>query len=788
MNPLSAWTFYRRHKLRAGLLLALIGLMVMGMYLLPGLALETFFTPTYILNLYLGKFSLVQPELEKELDPAVVSQIRSHPDVAQVLLQNNLRIEIPSVGGFDADFRLIGLQEADIATVMAHSGVTLKEGQMLQPRTNGMLLSEKVATAMGLKVGDSVDRSMSLEFYEDVLSPLELVGILSGDVRLGIVSYEYLDSHELYRDSVNYGLLVIPRPGREAAVDDFLVNNIRSPDTETVTLRQFDESVAEEEQIVYMFGIPIVIVVTIGITLVVGTINRIAFTHRLPEFGTLHATGYDKSRLARRLTMETAGLAVAGWVLGIGLSWLVMSIIGVILFEPRGFTLTPIRSGPLLLTLPIPLAVIGFTLLNARRAFSRLDAVAIVERGELSMETQEKGTMAAQSSSSRPLASATFYRRHKRRAVLLIGTMALMTGGVALLIFSFTTTSDALAARRGNLRRLSIVSPSAGELAPGIVAQIRTHAAAERVIPSFIFSPFGVAVPPAEPNVYLSAYGVSTEDMAYLVELYDLELEEGHLPRPNTNEIVIPKAAALNRNLKVGDVIGNRDQPIHKGAPTLPSELVVSGIFAGAASPEKANWLSFVSLEYMNDYQEYWDVVLSLLVVPKAGQKAALNNWLENEINDSIQVDVITYDSELANEQREMRTLIRVISLMESAIAIVAAIALAGLNYLFMAQRQSEFGVLNALGFDRLQLVWRTVRETTFTAGMAWLLSVVLCGVALLGLLFGLYGPMGLTFNFFNPIPWFYTLPIPIAVLIATSGTIAWTLSRLDPVAVIERR
>jgi ABC-type antimicrobial peptide transport system permease subunit len=286
----------------------------------------------------------------------------------------------------------------------------------------------------------------------------------------------------------------------------------------------------------------------------------------------------------------------------------------------------------------------------------------------------------------------------------------------------------------------------------------------------------------------LKAYSVSAEDMAYLIELYGLDLEQGHLPRPNTNEIVIPKVAAQNRNLKIGDVIGNRDYPIHKDAPTLPSEIVVSGIFAGAASSEEDNWLSFISLEYVNDYQEYWDTDLSLLVVPKANQKAALDSWLENEIKDDIKVDVTTYDSSLADEQREMRSMIRIISMMESAIAIVAAVALAGLNYLFVAQRRSEFGVLHALGYSRLQLVWRTVREAVFTAGVAWLLSVGLCNIALLYLMLGLFGPLGLKINFFNLTPWLFTLPVPIAVLIATSGTIAWTLSKLDPVAIIERR
>jgi hypothetical protein len=33
-----------------------------------------------------------------------------------------------------------------------------------------------------------------------------------------------------------------------------------------------------------------------------------------------------------------------------------------------------------------------------------------------------------------------------------------------------------------------------------------------------------------------------------------------------------------------------------------------------------------------------------------------------------------------------------------------------------------------------------------------------------------------------------FTLPIPIAVVAASVATIAWMLSKLDPVAIVERR
>ena len=337
MNPLSPLTYYRRHKRQAALLMAFMALAVMGLYLFIGLEQESFFTAWRLMNRYLSKFSLVEPDLTKTLDPAVVAQIRTHPDVAQVLPQNSVEIQVPNTGGASLPFRLLGLQEADVATVLAQSGVTLKAGEWLQPRMNGLMLSEQVAAALNLKIGDTLERSMDPETYGALVSPLKLVGILEGSVRLGIVSYEFLDSHERYRDRATYGLLVIARPGREAVVDDFLTQEINSPRTKTYTLQWSNELVARNEAVFNTLITPIVFLITLAITLVIGALNQIAFTRRLPEFGTLNAAGYSQGWLVRRLTLETAGLALAGWALGLGLAWGVMALLSAIIFAPKGF-------------------------------------------------------------------------------------------------------------------------------------------------------------------------------------------------------------------------------------------------------------------------------------------------------------------------------------------------------------------------------------------------------------------------------------------------------------------
>jgi hypothetical protein len=50
------------------------------------------------------------------------------------------------------------------------------------------------------------------------------------------------------------------------------------------------------------------------------------------------------------------------------------------------------------------------------------------------------------------------------------------------------------------------------------------------------------------------------------------------------------------------------------------------------------------------------------------------------------------------------------------------------------------------------------------------------------------YAPRGLSLRFFDITPWLFTLPIPLAVVLVSAGTIGRMLRRLDPVLVIEGR
>lgn len=789
MNTLSIWTYFRRHKRRTALLSSLTGLVTAGLYLMVALLWTAWIEPGRANLLYLSRFSVVSPQSDRDgPDPAVIAQIRANPDVAQVIPAMQIWIQIPGlITGDSMGFWLQGLMEGDLQTVIEQCGGKVIAGTLPEPRTNGLLLSRDVAASLGVRVGDSIDESMNPELFGNIMTPLEVVGILESDVKLGLLSLEYLSDHEFYRD-FSPQFLVVAQEGRETAVDRFLRTEIQTAHTSVQTLQILNEAMRDEYLSSLIVLLPIILIVTIAFSMVIGAANWIEFGRRLPEFGIVHAVGYSKRALIRRLTRETAAPALAGWISGIGLSLVVVSVLNATLFRPAGgnFSLT-VLLGALAFAIPIPAALTGLTLVSARRILSTLDPVAIVE-GSQERENRVPKRAGRLESSSKPLASATFFLRHRRRAALLIGTMSLTIVAVAMTVFLLAASSDAREPGSAYLSRLSLVRSPTMDLDPAVAAAVRTHPAMERVIPvAPRFHMIGISIPPfvvAE----ASPFGVYSDDMAYLVDLYNLELKAGRLPRPWTNELVIPEILAQNHDLQVGDVIGDPDQPAYPGAESLPSEFVVSGIFARSSTPQEENWLGFVSLEYLESHESF-PVPDSppLMVVPRDGEKETLDNWLEGELVGQ-RLWVSTHNQELDRLRQQTRNQILSLAMVESVIAMVAALALAVLNQIFFSQRKAEFGVLNALGFDRRHLAWRAARETLLTTGAAWLCGAVVCLLGLITLQLGFFAPLGLRLNLVNSAPWLLTLPIPIAaVLVATAATVR-TLSRLDPVSLIERR
>jgi hypothetical protein len=447
---------------------------------------------------------------------------------------------------------------------------------------------------------------------------------------------------------------------------------------------------------------------------------------------------------------------------------------------------------PLWFVIPIPLIVVALAVLGLRRLFARFDAVAIVERGKLSTE-DESQRQGAKRSSDKPLSSWTFYARHRRRGIVLVASAALVIVGVALPVFLLSAVADAMEPDFEYLRYVSRATPNNGRAVdPGVMGQIRSHPAVERVIPVISLG-LQIDVPPSG-VLRASIYGARENDLPVLLDLFEMDVKEGRMPRPRSNEVVLSEPVALNRGLHVGDRIG---VPIYDGdgfersnLDDIPTEMVVVGILrrdSGQNSPSDDMWLGLASYEYLTSHEFTSSRAVHQLVVPAGGRKDELDAWLERSVA-SAQTNVTTYDIEYHEHRQIVQGLILTFAVVGCVTAIVAAIAMATLNYIFFAQRREEFGILHAVGRSRSWLILRTLKETGSVITIAWLAGAVICGIGLICFQVLVFAPKGLSLNFLNLTPWTLTFPVPTAVVAVGTGTIAQTLRRLDPVAIIERR
>jgi len=795
MNPLSARVFYSRHKRLTLILLALTIVITVGLYSMVALVWGIMVEPGILAYKAYSEFSLVtQRSPENDLSPSVINRLQSNSDIARISPTTFIRTKLPGLmPGQGFQFDLLGLLELDIPFLLARLDAKVKDGRLPSPGTAEMVISEDVAKILNVKVGDNYVVT-SFEFYTGMDSPpeptnFEVVGIVESNVELGIVSLEYLNNHSQY-SQLPARFLVVAHEGREIMVEDFLRNEIMDINTSVITHQILNERILNEAIPGLVMLLPAVLIVAVALSLVIIVVNQLANAQRLPEFGILHATGYSKRWLILRLTLETTTLAFAGWVIGVGLAYLGMNLLKVTYFAARGHDLNYILWLPIVFSLFIPFSIGWISYIAVRRSLSHLDAVAIVERRELSQEGEQKRPRSVSDSLIKPLAATTFYQRHRRRSILLVSSMAMMILAIALFIFALAVDADAKKPFLAYMKQISIVrSPGFVEsLNPDIERRIKAHPSVERVIPiAPRFSMLNINIPPFD-SAEASPFALHAEDMAYLVKLFNLELNEGHLPQPGTNEMVISNALAKNRDLYVGDVVGDPQNPAYPGAPSLENKFVISGIFAQPEDATDAYGVSFISFEYLESLDIYEiPEHPPLIVVPKQGQKNVLDDWLESELA-GVEASVLTYDQEINRINNKAKQDISSIVILQGILTVVAGIGLAVLNNVFTSQRYSEFGVLNALGYSRQQLLRRVVGETAFTTWIAWGLSVIISIIGIFLLRFAVFAPLGLTFDLINLTPWLYTLPIPVAVMVFTSISTARNLSKLDPITIIERR
>lgn len=272
--------------------------------------------------------------------------------------------------------------------------------------------------------------------------------------------------------------------------------------------------------------------------------------------------------------------------------------------------------------------------------------------------------------------------------------------------------------------------------------------------------------------------GLKPDDVPYYLERMGVPMSvvEGRIPAAGQAEALISEPVARNLNLEIGDALLAPDNP----DAFSPFPVKVVGI------AQTREWLMIGDLDYQRQF--HFPPVDNIVVFAKnPADTDRLGRWAEDAFRGE-RAQVFAFHL-LEKDTREMFDILyKVLNVVIGTLVLVITVMMGMLMNIYLSQRIVEFGLLQAIGYTKKELIGRVVRETTAVLVLGWLLG---CAAAygLLSLVDAvLMHPNAFAIDTLDRAAYLYTIPVPLAILAVAVGTVWARFRRFDPVGVVERR
>lgn len=318
----------------------------------------------------------------------------------------------------------------------------------------------------------------------------------------------------------------------------------------------------------------------------------------------------------------------------------------------------------------------------------------------------------------------------------------------------------------------STVAPKGEVLNTKIIASIAAIEYVDRVMPCiFDYTTFTAGI---GSNYSTSILSLWSDDIIYMMDLLDLKLTEGRLPK-NGSEIVLHKQVAANKNLKAGDYIGR----MVSKSESLPGKYMVVGIIDGKSI------VSFAPIQqYINTYRLNYEYIYGGIILPKSNSLSEMNASLDTIQPSNFQIN--TLDIEMAGQKESTSKINVLISVVCSLVIVIVSSCIGFLCYIYFIQRRSEFGLLWAVGFSRQQVVNRAFAEVNGINILGFLCGIILSFLAGLLLNYAYFIPIGDPLQIINVKYMLGAACSPLFVTLFSLIPIWRMLKKLDPISIIE--
>jgi ABC-type lipoprotein release transport system permease subunit len=306
-----------------------------------------------------------------------------------------------------------------------------------------------------------------------------------------------------------------------------------------------------------------------------------------------------------------------------------------------------------------------------------------------------------------------------------------------------------------------------------IIEKVKNNKNVERLVP---FMWYGIKYSIPGSLTFADVMGLRAEDMNYFLEKESIQVMIGRLPEEGKKEIAVDYLVAKNKKIIIGDSVGNALDKFDG----INGEYKVVGILKGE------NMLSIVSFnnEILKDYDDgEKSLQKGSIVFPKKNKINEVNKLVEALPKGEAVYNTFNILSERFKKDMGCLELLDVISILSIFLMVITV---GSSKYVEFFNRKEEIGILNAIGYNKRQILKRAMLEVITVNTISYILGLLL-GISLSYLVKGnIFEKVGAVGVVFDEKALIVSLYVPLFTTLFTVVPINAMINKLDPIDMIE--
>ncbi|MCL1885910.1 MAG: ABC transporter permease [Dehalococcoidia bacterium] len=265
-----------------------------------------------------------------------------------------------------------------------------------------------------------------------------------------------------------------------------------------------------------------------------------------------------------------------------------------------------------------------------------------------------------------------------------------------------------------------------------------------------------------------------------ILDDFGLKLKEGRLPQQNEYEVVLHENILRNKGLNVGDEFGD----------VVDEREWVMGRYTIVGSLTNGPMLSFGTKSYAIEALEDAGVDMSMHTIGVLVFPTTNIDSLNSDLSTfgKTEARLFTYNTLQKELNEELAGIQSIIGLVLIVVVFAMSVSVGAIIMITYSDRQSEFGILFAIGYSRRNVMSLICKEVFSLSLMCTVIGygMSLMLLSLLDML--VFSPGGKPLAVYSLFGLILTCVVPVMVFACATLPILWRFRKTDLVAVIEGR